>query len=177
MPIPPSERVEPKLLLCGQTPKPLHGVVPREILGKTWWDKTRKAAYASFNYRCKACGVKKYEAKFHKWLEGHEVYDMDYPKGRMRYIKTVPLCHACHAYIHFGRLQMLLRQGKISQGKFVAIVQHGDKVLRDASLSLPRELEPYNGDFAPWSSWRLILNGKLYPPKFKTYSQWDAAFS
>ena len=47
IPLPEPFRSRPELLLQNSTVKPLHGVVPREILGKEWWDKTRRAAYAA----------------------------------------------------------------------------------------------------------------------------------
>ncbi len=90
----------PEVLLCPNTPKPLHGVVPREIYGQSWWNKTREAAYRSTNYHCLACGVHKYQAKHRQWLEGHELYEINYVEGTSTYIETVPLCHFCHNSIH-----------------------------------------------------------------------------
>lgn len=173
---------EPSLLLCPNTPKPLHGVTPRTILGSSWWNKERRAAYASTNHRCKACGVPSAKAMFHKWLEGHEWYDIDYMEGTATYIRTVPLCHSCHNYIHDGRMSTLLDLGKIPHAKYAKIIMHGDRVLADAGLSKPsmeqRELEFLHmeraGVVADWSDWRLILNGVEYPPKFSSLSEYLA---
>lgn len=174
---------QPEILLCPNTPKPLHGVVPRVILGATWWNRTREEAYRSTNYHCIACGVHKFYAKSRKWLEGHELYDIDYRKGTSTYIKTVPLCHFCHNYIHDGRLLRLLQKGEIHHAKYVAIIQHGDKILAAAGLcksSKPdrdaevKKLEK-KGLIAPWHKWRLILNGKVYKTPYKDETAWREA--
>lgn len=174
----------PEILLCPNVPKPMHGVAPRVILGENWWNETRKKAYEASHYRCVTCGVLKTRAKYHQWLEGHEIYDIDYARGRMVYFETVALCHFCHNYIHDGRLNFLLAKGKVHHAKYNAIIQHGDAVLALAGLSRrsfeERELEAMDlerqGKIAPWAKWRLVLNGKLYPPKYKSFREWIAAF-
>lgn len=161
----PPWKKRPEILLCHRIPEPLHGVAPRVVLGGKWWDKTRKEAYKSTNYHCIACGVHKLSAKYRKWLEAHEVYYIDYLVGRMEYVETVPLCHFCHNFIHMGRLQALLERGQINHGKFTAIVQHGNSVLKKANL----RKEPFDpGPMADWKDWRLILFGKEYPPLYET---------
>ena len=159
----------PEVLLQNNTVKPLHKVVPRTILGRAWWDATRNAAYASTNYCCVACGVPKQLAKWHRWLEGHEVYDIDYPAGRMTYVETVALCHSCHNFIHDGRLKAILDKGEITQEKYDAIMAHGRLVLKEAGLAKP---PPYVGPMAQWEDWRLVLDGKEYPPVFADYEAW-----
>lgn len=166
---------EPKILLSPNIPKPMHGMAPRVVLGRVWWDKTRKEAYKSTAYHCKTCGVHKFKAKGRKWLEGHELYEVDYLLGRMYYLKTVPLCHYCHNYIHSGRLAAMLEAGDIHQSKFVAIIQHGDRVLTRAGLA-GKIREEYSGPEADWEDWRLVVEGKEYLPKFKTFAQWRKAF-
>lgn len=39
-----------------------------------------------------------------------------------------------------------------------------------------RQLDPYEGPFAKWGKWRLILNGREYRPIFKTYKEWFKYF-
>lgn len=158
--------LRPEILCCQKIPKALHGVVPREILGKKWWDETRDAAYRSTDFHCVACGVHKYEAKSRQWLEGHEVYEIDYLSGIAEYKETVPLCHYCHNYIHDGRLKALLEAGRVHHAKYVAVIQHGDDVLKKHSLVRDR----YDGPIADWSDWRLIINGKTYKPKYASES-------
>jgi hypothetical protein len=154
---------EPRLLLHGPIPEPLHGVNPRSIFGQQWWDETRRRAYLSTANHCKACGIWKPYAASRQWLEGHEVYEIDWLAGVATYMRTVPLCHYCHSYIHRGRLQAMLQEGKITHTKYTAIIQHGDEVLRLAGL------EPFvwnaNVGMAPWKQWRLIIGGKEYKPR------------
>ena len=165
---------EPQTLLHPNIPKPLHGVAPRVIMGAAWWSKTRKKAYQSTRYHCIACRVHKTRAKSKRHLEAHECYNVDYLLGRMTYIKTVPLCNYCHSFIHSGRLAASMAEGTIHQAKYVAVIQHGQGVLRRAKLPMP---EDYPGPFADWEDWRLIFEDKEYPPKFKSFAQWKAAFS
>lgn len=170
-------RRQPELLMGDNIPAPMHGVAPRNILGANWWDRERRAAYKRTNYHCKACGVHKSEAKYHSWLEAHEVYRIDYKRGRMFYKEAVPLCHFCHNYIHDGRLQALLGKGEIHHAKYAQIIRHGDKILREAGLQrLPRserekllQISIARGEIAEWHMWRLVLNRKHYPPL------WDSA--
>jgi hypothetical protein len=166
--------LRPAVLCHPNIPKPMHGLAPRNILGVNWWNKTRKQAYKSTDYHCIACGVHRDKAKNRQWLEGHELYDISYVTGRMKYIETIPLCHYCHSYIHSGRLQMLLRDGKIHQHKYVAIITHGDSVLAMNNIVKP---EPYMGLCAVWQDWRLVLDGKEYPPIYKSYNDWLKAWS
>lgn len=174
----------PEVLLCPNVPKPLHGVAPRSVLGNSWWEKTRQAAYKATNYHCLACGIHKSLARGKQWLEGHEVYSINYRKGKMIYLETVALCHYCHNYIHDGRLNSLLDQGKITHQKFAAILQHGDTVLAEAGLTrLSHEERSLlvlraikMGRVAPWKKWRLVLEGKEYPPKFATEKDWKKRY-
>lgn len=161
---------KPEILLGANIPKPLHGVAPRVVLGVSWWNKEREKAYASTNYHCIACEVHKIKAKYVKHLEGHEVYAIDYLKGRSVYIETVPLCHFCHNYIHSGRLEALLNAGKIHHAKYTSIIQHGDSILAKSKLTKPI---PYSGPFADWKDWRLVVNGNEYPPLYKTFEEWS----
>ena len=169
-----SWKPRPHLLLQNNTVKPLHEVVPRLILGKEWWDKTRAEAYASTDYHCGACGVPKQEAKEFQRLEGHEVYRIDYIRGRQTYIETVPLCHYCHSFIHDGRLRILLLRKEVSQEKYDAVMTHGSRILKAAGITKP---PAYVGKMAPWKKWRLVLDGKLYPPKYKSYQEWSRHFN
>lgn len=167
---------EPQVLLHPQIPKPLHGVNPRSILGNTWWNKERKQAYASTAFHCIACGVHKFEAQIKQHLEGHEEYRIDYKKGRMTYTRTIPLCHLCHFYIHRGRMEMLFRKRLITAAKCQKIISHGEHVLSEAGISFLTKPESPNYD-VEWSEWRLVLFGKEYKPKFKSYEDWASHYA
>lgn len=164
--------LRPEILLHSQIPKPMHGVAPRVILGRSWWDEVRAEAYRSTNYHCLACGVHKYQAAEKHWLEGHELYDINYIRGRMTYLETVPLCHYCHNFIHAGRLQALRQIGKVTQEKFDAVMAYGEGIIKAAGLK-PKRI--YKGQIAPWSKWRLVLDGKRYPPIYRSLRHWAAA--
>jgi len=174
LPEDPIWKLRPEVLLCANTVKPMHGVVPRVILGKEWWDQTRQAAYRSTGYHCVACGVYKLAAKEYRWLEGHELYKTNYRLGRMTYVETVPLCHYCHCFIHDGRLQALRDKREITVEKYDAVMAHGKRVLAMAGIKKNR---PYSGPMAEWQDWRLVLFGKEYPPLYKDYQAWLKAFS
>lgn len=174
----------PEILLNENIPLPLHGIAPRVVLGAKWWEATRQAAYRSTSFHCVACGIWKGVAEYRQWLEGHEVYQIDYQRGRAVYIETVPLCHLCHNFIHDGRLQALLEQGKIQQAKYAAILQHGHRVLTAVGLRRPTHAERENvitdlivkGDVASWDKWRLVIDGVEYPPLYQTFDDWKKAF-
>ena len=158
----------PELLTHGQIPKPMHGVAPREILGQDWWDKQRRAAYQKHQFHCWACGVHKLKAKYHKWLEAHERYEIDYATGRMTFIGCCALCHSCHNFIHSGRLEALREKGEISQERHDDIIKHGIEVMRRFGLSFPEAPE----EVAPWERWRMVVGEEEHPPKFASYEIW-----
>lgn len=158
----------PSLLLHPNIPKPLHGMAPRELLGTAWWNRERKEAFKKQHYCCAACGVPKEEARYFQWLEGHEVYDTNYPLGRSVYVETVGLCHSCHNFIHSGRLQILVDKGEIPSKKQADIIRHGRTILAKAGL----RKHPYIGPCAKWRDWRLVLFGKEYHPRLKSFKAW-----
>lgn len=171
---------QPEILLCPNVPKPLYGVAPRKVLGDKWWEETRQAAYASTDYHCIACGVHRSNAFYRQWLEGHELYRIDYAKGRMVYVRTVPLCSYCHAYIHDGRLRAMLDKGEITQGHYAAVIQYGDRVLREAGLKRlaynDRDSSIWLNGVADWSKWRLCIDRRKFKPLYKDLAAWNKEF-
>ena len=168
-----SWKVKPRLLLSSNIPQPLHGVAPRVVLGKKWWDKTRQAAYASTNYHCEACGVHKYKARGPKHLEGHELYRINYSKGNMSYVRTAPLCHFCHQYIHDGRLLWLLESQRITFQRYTAIIQHGDRILSEAGLERPPLGHRLPDKVAPWQQWTLIVGNRSWPSLYADAQEYE----
>lgn len=160
----------PELLQHANIPKPLHTVAPRTVLGRRWWDYERKRAYQRSGYRCCACGVNSSDAKERQALEAHEIYTIDYARGRMTYVEAVALCHYCHNFIHCGRLEILAQKGEVSWAKYASVMNHGRKILRDAGI------EHVNGKLdvvmAPWGEWRMVVRGREFPPAFRNYEHW-----
>lgn len=89
------------LIAMPNIPRPLHGVNPRTLLGPTTWNHMRRACYAQAEDTCEICGYKPDNLR-HR--HGHEVYEIDYAKGRAKFVKVFCVCSLCHlACIHTGR--------------------------------------------------------------------------
>lgn len=161
---------EPRLLTHPNIPKPLHGVSPRTMLGKEWWDKTRREAYAKNNYHCYACGINSKDSKYHQWLEAHEDYDINYKTGEVKLKRIVALCHCCHSFIHSGLLEKKYDSGEIDYSRYSYILDRGRGILKKAGL------DQWDGsfvtDFAEWGKWHLNIDGKKYFSKFKNIDEW-----
>jgi len=164
----------PELLLLPNIPKPLHGIAPRVVMGSKWWNAVRQAAYESTDHHCLACMVHKTRARGRSWMEAHEVYRTDYRLGRLYFIEAVPLCNFCHSFIHSGRLQALLEKNQITQQRYVAILQHGERVLAKAGLVKPKQ---YDGPIAEWGKWRLVVERRMFKPKYKSLEEWMKHFN
>lgn len=70
----------------------------------------------------------------------------------------------------------MLRTNQISRARYTAVIQHGDRVLAEAGLNKLTHAQRDDelrakilaGEVAPWSEWRLVVNGKEYPPKYSS---------
>ena len=177
IPVPPPFVPRPEILLHPNIPRPLHGVAPREILGREWWDRVRAEAKQKTAGKCTACSASPYDLSQRKygpkWLEGHELYSIDYVAGRMTYLETVVLCHYCHCFIHDGRTRIMYETGRMMLEMYVTVVTHGQQVLTAAKLRSPKA---YTGPCAEWAKWRMVLDGVEYPPKYATEAEWAMAF-
>lgn len=181
-------------------PKPLHGIAPRTIYGDGWWNVVRQIAYRSKDFTCHACGVKKQNAKYHQWLEAHEMYDFNYPV--ITFSGLVALCHCCHNFIHSGRLYALYQKGEVSWEKFEDILARGFWVLKKENLKpwygtaylwmkhqgyseqdalenlkehgieLPSGEDPYS-----WNEYEMEIFGQRYKSKFKGIEEWYAFYN
>jgi hypothetical protein len=118
---------DPSIILCKRIPKPLHGVNPRSILTQIdpdWWNRTRTRIYEAYNLHCMCCGVEKSKQKgFPKYLDAHELYDIDYTTGRVTLNSIVALCRFCHSSIHFGRLTAEYERGGITEKQYYQVLQ------------------------------------------------------
>lgn len=162
--------LRPSVLLHPQIPKPMHTMAPRVVLGQEWWDRERKEAYNSTRQHCIACGVHQSKALVKQWMEAHELYEIDYSKGRMVYIESIPLCHLCHNFIHFGRVCMVY--GEDSDFAY-QVKKHGLKVLGMRKLPITE----IKGGVADWEDWRLVIGDNEYKGKFNSYQEWQTFFS
>jgi len=185
----------PELLASPNIPKPLHGVNPRTILGKTWWDYERQTAYAKHDYRCWACGVPKQNADYYQWLEAHEDYNINYEIGKIELKEIVALCHSCHSFIHNGRLYTIYKEGQVDKDRVMHILEHGFDICQRNNV------KPYYGAYvtwfmicgmdvddaikkaklygwfptieASWDKWHLVIEGKEYYSPFKDLNEWQ----
>jgi len=163
---------DPALLCLPNIPKPLHGVAPRVIMGRIRWDEMRHAAYAEAGFRCQACGVEKHMAQYHPWLEAHEVYGYDYERGRLVFLRLAALCHACHNFIHDGRMQMMVEAGEMTEAMYKAILGHGKGILAKAGLLARWRRRHSHRCIIPWNGWRLVFEGKEYGPSTQSMGEW-----
>jgi hypothetical protein len=163
----PTVKPRPALLLHPNVPKPLHGLAPRVVLGEEWWDREREKVYKQAKFCCQACGVSKWDARHHQWLEAHEAYDIDYRRGRAKLREIVALCHLCHNFIHDGRLKMLVEQGELTKEFQAEVLSHGKRVLG----RLKKKEPPVK--CAPWLEWRMEVRGKLFGPTSKSFEAWE----
>lgn len=180
-------QLRPELLLHPTIPAPLHCITPREILGKKWWDVTRKIAYEKTDDHCYACGIHKTKSPYRKYLEAHESYDIYYDTCTVQLKEVVALCHSCHSYIHVGRLLKQYHEGVISRNYLTNILNHGIMVLSRAELkpqatqaihwlmlskaysksdaihyAIKQGLERDKFRLETWDNWKIIIDGKTY---------------
>lgn len=158
-------------------------------MGQTKWNALRKEVYRSSNYHCIACGVHQSEARGKQHLEAHEYYNMDYGKGRVEIVSIEPLCLYCHTFIHSGLLSISVTKEWRTKEEAVEILEHGFKILADNNLQCfpftrllaglfgaeRYDVQSYklNAKKMPkWADWRLVWEGKEYPPKSPTYKDW-----
>lgn len=158
----------PELLRHPNIPKPLHGIAPRAIYGKEWWDEQRYKAYAVNNYCCWACGIHKTRTKYYGWLEAHETFKYNWKIGELVFTEIVALCHLCHAGIHSGRSWMMLEAGKITEQMYKDIMTNKKMVLARCTTP-PIEEKHYD---VPWDQWVMVIDGKRYHSKFKDFREW-----
>lgn len=178
-------KTKPEILCQPALIKPLHRLNPRTIKGQDWWDINRREAYMSTNYHCLACGVHKDDALYHQWLEGHESYKINFNRHSYTLESIIPLCHACHNFIHSGRLEALMVYGKITKKKYRDIMKRGRKILKDNKLDKNEHLNKLCGGnrslFFPeyndtWELWHLDIDGSKYYSLFESFEHWKSYY-
>lgn len=184
VPITPS----PKIILCPRIPKPLHGVNPRSILtqiDKDWWDRTRKKVYEVSRFRCMCCGVdKEHQFGYPKYLDAHELYQINYATGEVRLRYIVSLCHSmCHRAIHFGRWTSEYEKGNIDEKTFYSVISYANSLCKDNNLPLKNWDTSVNDNLCynvPWNEWHLTLviegEEKKFYSRFKNEEELEESY-
>ena len=190
----------PEILTHPNIPKPLHGLNPRTIKGKEWWDIERSVAYARDNYHCTACFTPASKAKYFQYLEAHELYKYDLYNYTLTFVEAVALCHSCHNFIHSGRMWALYEKDQITKAKITDILKHGFIVLKRHNLKpfigtqvinlklkgksneeIIKKLKLKDSDLVDdidtWNKWRLIIDEVEYEGNFKNFNEWETYYS
>lgn len=154
----------PNILTCKRVPLPLWGVNPRSILVKideNWWNRIRLKVYESQGFHCACCGIHQKDqiGWVKNQLDAHELYDINYQTGEMRLKAIVPLCKACHAGIHFGRLTAKYESGEIQPKTYYQTISYCNTVLAKAGLPLKNWDATVQDNIysVPWNQWHLTL--------------------
>jgi uncharacterized protein (DUF983 family) len=164
--------MKPEILVHPNIPKALHGIAPRVIMGKEWWDIERHKAYEKAGQKCEACGTARADAWPNRWLEAHEEYEYK-PNGHLVFKGLVCLCPACHRFIHSGLLELHRRSGEISENLYQMIQAYGDHIIRTNDL-LREYISRHDWceDIA-WQDYRIVFNGEEYGPSTQSYAEWE----
>lgn len=193
------------LITMPNIPKPLHALPPRNIMGRTAWDRARKLCYFKANYKCEICGCEPPKGNLH----AHELYTIDYLEGTSTFNRCIAICKQDHDFIHSGRLVTLFKEGNTLCPKsyVLKVVEKGFKLVSDYNKEHPDEeplrvfdtfldylrvpelademaelIRKYDIKFycsprrpARWDKWRLVWRGKEYKTPYKNYEEWMAA--
>lgn len=181
----------PHILEQAPIPMPLHGLNPRTLMGVSAWDKERRRIYALHDYRCAACGADKSERLFKRSLEAHENYRIDWSRRVMSLVDIQPLCHACHAFVHVGLMEVRMASGSLSRDHAKIIVSRAARILEATSGSMSHPAARLAGRLgvnhacavaraapeAPWDGWTLEWEGRTYKSLYPTYSAYKRAMA
>jgi len=186
--------LRPKLLQHPTIPKALQGINPRTIMGPMDWEDVRYETINKQSGKCLACGSE-------NSLECHEVYEINYTTGEVKFVEFVGLCVKCHRFIHSGLLKILYKTNKITKQYYENTMIHGLITLANAGLephvitlidwlyhseSLSSSeigkrltVEQYKqycdvmDTKVKWESWYMLYHGKKYYSKFKSMKEWE----
>lgn len=97
------------LIAMPNIPRPCHLLNPRNILGPSAWNRIRKECYAEADDTCEICGDKPENLK-HR--HAHEVYEIDYENGIVKFVRAFCVCALDHiGAIHTGRAITMYKNG------------------------------------------------------------------
>jgi hypothetical protein len=141
--------------------------------------------------------IDKKEARYKQWLEAHECYLINYLQGTATFMGVCALCHSCHNYIHDGRLKAIYDKGGLNRKKYLDIITHGNKILRDCKPRILYAKAAFSGNQVPmmnnpfvdqtglsinymgivtkqalWNKWRLIIQDQVFPTPYPSYEAW-----
>ena len=193
------------LITMPNIPKPLHALPPRNIMGRTAWDKARKLCYYKANYKCEICGKEPSKGQLH----AHELYTIDYLEGSSTFNRCIAICKEDHDFIHSGRLATLYKEGNTLYPKsyVLRVVEKGFKLIHDYNKEHPDEeplrvfdtfveylkipeialemaqlIKKYDIKFykspkrgCKWKDWHLVWRGKSYYTPYENPEEWEAA--
>lgn len=141
------------LLTMPNIPKPLHGdgMQPRTIVGKTEWDKMRKACYEEHDDVCEICGTKcrstrEGDLPLHQC---HELFSYDFVECIAKFERLCCICYRCHMFIHSGRAITMYRNHNPWHTKdyMVDLARHGFEL-----ISKWNKLHPDEEPLRLWST-------------------------
>ena len=127
------------LLTMPPLPKPCHRLCPRNIMGRSEWDKTRKRVYFLAGYKSEISGD---DMSVPGGAHNHEGYDIDYARGTCtfkRYFAITPLEHVY--FIHSGRAITLHKNKNplYPASKLLEGAEHGFKLIYEWNKAHPDE--------------------------------------
>lgn len=193
------------LITMPNVPKPLHGLPPRVIMGKSTWDHVRKKCYYDAGYKCEICGDEPPKGQLH----AHELYSYDYKNGTGKFERCIAICKKDHDFIHSGRLITMLKNKNVLYPReyVLSVVEKGFKLIHDYNclhrnekplrvystfleyLKVPsihddmiRLFDKYDIRFyqhpdkgADWSDWKLLIGKREYPTPYANIDEWKEA--
>jgi len=123
---------------------------------QTKWGKIRQQAYSDAEHACQICGAEKVR------LECHEIWEYDDEKLIQKLRGFIALCVMCHHVKHFGRSEMLAKEGKLNLDALIAHFCKVNKVLRN-------EFSAHKSD--AFNIWR-IRSQKNWTPDLGRWSEY-----
>lgn len=195
------------LLTMPNVPKPLHGLPPRVIMGKSTWDHVRKRCYFEAGYKCEICGCEPPKGQLH----AHELYSYDWKAGTGKFERCIAICKQDHDFIHSGRLITMLKNNNILYPKeyVLGVVEKGFKLVYEYNtthrnkkplrvystflnyLEVPsihdemeKLIDKYEIQFyedpdeqAEWGDWKLLIGDVAHPTPYANYWEWKDAMN
>lgn len=177
------------LLTMPNVPLPLHSLPPREIMGKTEWDKLRRATYEAAGDVCEICG-QKLSGKLrdiYPLHHAHELYGYDYNTYTATFVRPICIDPTCHNFIHSGRALTCYQKHEPLWDKehMLNIAEHGFSIIHKWNAQHPnagplRVYETFNDWLAEPSLHddmeQLFKRYEIEPYKIANRKDWENAW-